>query len=351
STALTKLNMDEVEKAIRKWKNYPSVYGIFDLQPAGRGLYNYDILKLNAEERKNFKKQIEAVATRYDAKVVYEESYGEKCKNVKERALFAGCRACKTKIHILPNGWVTPCVFLRDKCFWIVKWTYGKRITEIWKAITAKRKNLKKHPDSTCLKCGFFINCMGGCTANSYNLCGKLELPDPTCPNREINIKTRRLNIRQAFLYDAKAYTKIFAKNNIRFMRANYLGEKQWRKKLSAVYCNDNQKIFTILNLRKQPIGSINVKFLDKTQRTGEIGIIISKSEQNKGYGREALRAILQYLFSNTPLKELYYKTICENRASVHLIRKIKGATFLGTGIETIKGKKRKIEIYKICKK
>ena len=90
----------------------------------------------------------------------------------------------------------------------------------------------------------------------------------------------------------------------------------------------------------KKVIGDCAIKLDKNDTRLGEIGITISPNEQRKGYAKEALTAILNFLFSREDFHRVTEIVDVENIASIQLLKSV-GCRQEGHFIENIffKGK------------
>lgn len=76
----------------------------------------------------------------------------------------------------------------------------------------------------------------------------------------------------------------------------------------------EHRRVFFILTRERRLIGRIGVFAIDWARRDGELGIVIGEpSEWGKGYGRTAIRLLLQHLFGTTTLERVYLFTYPEN--------------------------------------
>jgi RimJ/RimL family protein N-acetyltransferase len=63
-----------------------------------------------------------------------------------------------------------------------------------------------------------------------------------------------------------------------------------------------------------QLIGRLGIFTIDWIRRDAELGLVIGEREyQNRGYGRDAVRALIKHLFSSSSLDKLYLYTFAEN--------------------------------------
>lgn len=86
-----------------------------------------------------------------------------------------GCEAGNTKIEIMPNGDVLPCVIFRNDDFDLNN-VFKEDILYIWKKSKYLRMLRKfKCKDLRCKKCKFYIFCNGGCPAFKLKKYGNFE--------------------------------------------------------------------------------------------------------------------------------------------------------------------------------
>lgn len=70
-------------------------------------------------------------------------------------------------------------------------------------------------------------------------------------------------------------------------------------------------------------VGDCAIRLLSPDPRMGEIGITISPKHQQKGYAKEAMQAILQFLFEEKALHRVQETVDAENEASIRLLESL----------------------------
>ena len=65
-----------------------------------------------------------------------------------------------------------------------------------------------------------------------------------------------------------------------------------------------------------------NIEFMDVKDGTAELGIAITASKQNLGYGVEAIRTMLEYGFHTLGLNKVFLKVYPENKRAIHVYEK-----------------------------
>ncbi len=66
-----------------------------------------------------------------------------------------------------------------------------------------------------------------------------------------------------------------------------------------------------------------NFEFMDVTDTSAEIGIVIRPQYQNKGYGMEALKTMIDYAFSRLKLQEIILVVFSNNKRAIHCYKKL----------------------------
>ena len=65
-----------------------------------------------------------------------------------------------------------------------------------------------------------------------------------------------------------------------------------------------------------------NIELMDANNSVGELGIAITASKQNTGYGTEAVLAITEYGTRQLGLKRIFLRTIPQNNRAIHVYQK-----------------------------
>ena len=55
----------------------------------------------------------------------------------------------------------------------------------------------------------------------------------------------------------------------------------------------------------------------------GELGISITSNKQNKHYGTEAIKAMINYIYENKIVKDIYLSVFNFNKRAIHCYEKI----------------------------
>lgn len=95
------------------------------------------------------------------------------------------------------------------------------------------------------------------------------------------------------------------------------LSEQEFREHVRGerLYGPTNRRMFLLFARETmQLIGRIGIFAIDWNRRDAEMGVVIGEREfQNRGYGRDATRALLHHLFTTSSLNEIYLYTFAEN--------------------------------------
>jgi radical SAM protein with 4Fe4S-binding SPASM domain len=149
--------------------------------PQGRGLINRNILEIKSNEIAELKNILQDIRDRYSShKLRIGAPYN--CFQLSNQTF---CNAGIDKATIKPNGFVIPCVSMKD--FIVEKednniWV--RSLSDIWSDSTLfniSRKSLKIiEQESLCNTCEHFSRCKGGCLTQRL-INNKLEDKDPYC--------------------------------------------------------------------------------------------------------------------------------------------------------------------------
>ena len=88
------------------------------------------------------------------------------------------------------------------------------------------------------------------------------------------------------------------------------------------IYTAKQLRLVISKNNSKEPIGFVDLFDFDPFHKRAGIGIMIVKSEQNKGFATESLQLIIDYCFSYLQLHQLYANITEDNTQSISLFKK-----------------------------
>ncbi len=142
-----------------------------------------------------------------------------------------------------------------------------------------------------------------------------------------MKIETKRLNIvpfREEFL---KNYYKEFTENIVRFQYPDAFKSIEDARNLVSRFVEDMKKgemlELVILSKDNEFLGSFEVFGLN--EEVPELGLWIKEREHGKGYGHEAMVAIVDYLNSTGKYTSYLYEVDKRNIESINLIKKFNG--------------------------
>ncbi|MBO7079063.1 MAG: GNAT family N-acetyltransferase [Bacilli bacterium] len=93
-------------------------------------------------------------------------------------------------------------------------------------------------------------------------------------------------------------------------------GEIQWVKS----ELEEKAVVFSMVDKKtKKFIG--NTELMDVKDGTGELGIVITGSMQEKGYGKEAIKALTNYGFNVLGLNRIFLRTRINNLRAIHVYK------------------------------
>ena len=99
-------------------------------------------------------------------------------------------------------------------------------------------------------------------------------------------------------------------------------------------------------------IGTIGFMWVQRDNRSAEVGYSLSRAYWNRGYMSEALRAVLDFGFTKLNLNRIEAQHECDNPASGHVMKNA-GMRHEGTLRERIynKGRYADVELYAIVRR
>ncbi len=81
--------------------------------------------------------------------------------------------------------------------------------------------------------------------------------------------------------------------------------------------------LFTIESIdRKKFIGTISIN-IDFINRFGILGIVLDKDNRGKGYGKEAMILLINYIFNTFMLRNVYLQVVSSNLAGISAYKKV----------------------------
>lgn len=156
--------------------------------PAGRGLKNWGILKMDYNDRSELESFMDSVASKYGVEIVFQtnfplKNYSSKyVKNALHRNL-TGCPCGEFSCFIWPDGTVSWCPYSVDEFFTIGN-VSNIPLKEVWNnGQVHKNKSYRySNINEPCSQCTFLKVCRGGCPVDAHNINNSVLLNDPACP-------------------------------------------------------------------------------------------------------------------------------------------------------------------------
>lgn len=95
-------------------------------------------------------------------------------------------------------------------------------------------------------------------------------------------------------------------------------------EKAKKVEKSPNQQRFAIVRIDNNVhVGEISFYNLNNLNRSAELGILIDPDEQKEGFGKEAMRILIKYLFHYRGLNKVYGETAEFNNPAVKLLESL----------------------------
>jgi RimJ/RimL family protein N-acetyltransferase len=165
------------------------------------------------------------------------------------------------------------------------------------------------------------------------------QIPEATFRERSIPVlETKRLKLRAPRRGDVKAVAMLandrrIAENTARVPHPYGVDDaKQW---LEAVNVNEQETAFLITLADDTPIGACGFAYLRDTA-TPEVGYWLGAAYWGKGYATEALRAVIDYAFTDCAHEALQAGARVTNPASRRVLEKC-GFQWTGVGLYRIR--------------
>jgi ribosomal-protein-alanine N-acetyltransferase len=142
-------------------------------------------------------------------------------------------------------------------------------------------------------------------------------------------IQTDRLLIRDFYLADLAAYTRLHAHPlSQRFCPEEdaYPEKVEDLLRLFLVWSQEQPRLryqLAIVLPSEEVIGSVGVRITSESERQGSFGCELDPHYWGCGYAYEAARAVIRYGFQELGLHRIYAETIEENAAAISLAKKL----------------------------
>ena len=144
---------------------------------------------------------------------------------------------------------------------------------------------------------------MVGNNVKKYTLIPLIEL------DREIQLQV--LNIRN----EERIREWMFTQDTI-----NTVNHFAWIERLKD---DQSQICLIITNEKNQPLGSVNIKKIDKKNRTAELGFYKTQTFDEKGLMTKSLSTIINYSFDALGLEKIYTEVFEGNFRSINIHKKL----------------------------
>lgn len=138
-------------------------------------------------------------------------------------------------------------------------------------------------------------------------------------------IRGKLINLRA---FEKSDYPFLHKWNNdeevIRYFRDPYPQSKKEEKKWFEKLLEDKEaKIFTILKKDGEPIGVIYLSKIDWRDRNARASLIIGvKKEWGKGYGADAMKTLLKFVFDEMNLHRIEIDVFKDNKKAISCYKK-----------------------------
>ncbi|WP_066494969.1 radical SAM/SPASM domain-containing protein [Abyssisolibacter fermentans] len=171
SPTITKISLENIESIVELANEFDVYLELNFFTPYGRGIENYDKLKINNEDKvealiRSWKKADELNYTRYNINTYYK----------KKSKISLSCGICKDQITVDANGDIYPCPLLMSDKFKIGNLFNEKSLNKVIEKSVISKQILTRNVNSIdeCSACEVRYFCKGGCMAYDYQQSGNL---------------------------------------------------------------------------------------------------------------------------------------------------------------------------------
>ncbi len=143
--------------------------------------------------------------------------------------------------------------------------------------------------------------------------------------NDSIFLNGKKVLLRPPEIKDAAIFGKWFNDPEIRQYISNRFPFSLFKEEDIIKRMNDHEHVLLTICHKKsgELIGNISIE-LNWVNRRGMLGIIIGEKDfQNKGYGKEAIRLMLNYAFYELNLHKIVLEVYDYNERAVNLYKKL----------------------------
>ena len=179
STVICRINCKDIDKLIEMARqNNVRHLNFHNYKCTGLGYSNKDELDLSPEEwRVFYLEALNAKQKTSDIHISVEDPIIASLGHKDGSSLVKGSVCGKLSLNIKSNGDITPCGFIPV----VIGNILNDNLSEIWNNSPVLDMMRNKTPRGKCQKCGYYSDCLGGCTARALALTGDINNPDPHC--------------------------------------------------------------------------------------------------------------------------------------------------------------------------
>ncbi len=101
----------------------------------------------------------------------------------------------------------------------------------------------------------------------------------------------------------------------------NIVNEQRWVENLYQQRFRERIDLVIEEKNKHRFIGLIGVGNIDYIHRNAKFGIFIKREHWGKGFGKEAIKVFLSYLFNQINLNKIYLEVLVENKRAIRLYK------------------------------
>lgn len=143
-----------------------------------------------------------------------------------------------------------------------------------------------------------------------------------------MNIVSSRLVVRALERKDASFLAALVNDPEVRDTLGSYElvfpvapeAEERWVEK--ALSARDSARMIIALKSGVRPIGMLGVDEIDRRNASARVSILLERGQWGKGYGTEALSALVEYMFGRMNMHRLWLKVDAGNARAIRCFEK-----------------------------
>lgn len=144
-----------------------------------------------------------------------------------------------------------------------------------------------------------------------------------------MQVRSKRLDIRPLEAEDAEFLAGLINDPDVRDSLGSYNivgpisleAEQKWVEKASVA--EDEYNFIVVLRKGSRPIGAMGARDINQRLASAHVSVMLEKASWDKGYGTEALEALVDALFQKLNLHRIWLRVRSENARAIRCYEKV----------------------------